>query len=85
MEITPVQAALLLGKSERTVQRWIQQKKLPACELADGSYRVSTEDLEPFMLQSDEALLARVEALEQEVEDLERRIEILEHIFLNIA
>ena len=46
---------------------------------------VNTEDLEPFIQQSDETLLARVEALEQEVEGLERRIETLEHIFLNIA
>ena len=28
MEITPVQAASLLGKSERTIQRWIKQGKL---------------------------------------------------------
>src|SRR5260370_718587 len=41
---------------------------------------VNTEDLEPFIQQSDETLLARVEALEQEVEGLERRIETLEHI-----
>ncbi len=72
MEITPVQAASLLGKSERTIWRWIQQKKLPARELADGSYRVSTEDLEPFVQQSDESLLARIEALEQQIEALER-------------
>ncbi len=85
MEITTTQAAVLIGKSERTIQRWIQLKKLKARELSDGRYMVNTEDLEPFIQQSDETLLARVEALEQEVEDLERRIETLEHIFLNIA
>ncbi len=72
MEITPVQAASLLGKSERTIQRWIKLKKLPVCELADGSYRVNTEDLEPFMQHSDESLLVRIEALEQEIEALVR-------------
>ncbi len=40
---------------------------------------VNTEDLSPFMQQSDEMLLARIETLEQEVENLERRIEALEH------
>ena len=79
MEITPVQAASLLGKSERTIQRWIQQKKLPACLLIDGSCRVKVEDIERLMQQSDEMLLARIETLEQEVENLERRIEALEH------
>jgi excisionase family DNA binding protein len=79
MEITPVQAASLLGKSERTIQRRIKLKKLPARELADGSYRVSTEDLEPFMQQSDESLLARIETLEQDVEEHGQRIEALEH------
>ena len=85
MEITTTQAAVLIGKSEHTIQRWIKLKKMKARELPDGRYMVNTEDLGPFMQQSDETLLARVEALEQEVEDLERRIETLEHIFLNIA
>ena len=75
MEITPVQAASLLGKSERTIQRWIQQKKLPARLLTDGSYRVKEEDLEKFMAPQDETLLTRVEALEQKVVELERRLE----------
>jgi chaperonin cofactor prefoldin len=54
-------------------------------DLPDGRYMVNTEDLGPFMQQSDETLLARVEALEQEIEDLERRIETLEHIFLTAS
>ncbi len=85
MEITPSQAAALLGKSERTIVRWIKLGKLPAHQLKDKSYRVKTEDLERFQQQSDETLLAWVEAVEQEVEELERRIETLEHIFLNLA
>ncbi len=68
-----------------TIQCWIKLKKMKARELPDGRYMVNTEDLEPFIQQSDETLLARVEALEQEVEDLEQCIETLEHIFLNIA
>lgn len=47
MEITTTQAAVLIGKSERTIQRWIKLKKLKACELPDGRYMVNTEDLEP--------------------------------------
>ncbi len=80
MEITPVQAASLLGKSERTIQRWIKLKKLPARLLTDGSYRIKVEDLEKFR-QDDESLLARVEVLEQEVARLVNwigRIEALE-------
>src|SRR6266699_2775301 len=74
MEITPVQAASLLGKSERTIQRWIKLKKLPARLLTDGSYRIKVEDLEKFR-QDDESLLARVEVLEQEIAELKRRLE----------
>ena len=85
MEVTTTQAALLIGKSERTIQRWIMLKKLIARELTDGRYMVNTADLEPFMQQSDETLLARVETLEQEVEDLERQIEALEHRPATIA
>src|SRR5262245_28198349 len=88
MEVTPVQAASLLGKSERTIQRWIQQKKLPARQLTDGSYRVNVADLERFTREPDESLVARIETLETEVaglasrigriETLEQRVETLE-------
>jgi excisionase family DNA binding protein len=70
MEITPSQAAALLGKSERTIVRWIKLGKLPAHQLKDKSYRVKTEDLERFQQQNDETLLARIEALEQRLEGI---------------
>jgi excisionase family DNA binding protein len=85
MEITPVQAASLLGKSERTIQRWIKLGKLPAHQLTDKSYRVKTEDLERFQQQSDETLLARIEVLEQEVARLVNRIGRIEALEQEIA
>ena len=77
MEITLIQAGALLGKSERTIQRWIQAKKLPALRLKDGSYRVKVEDLERFQQQSDETMLARIEVLEQDVAELKRLVTAL--------
>src|SRR5262249_15317906 len=70
---------------ERTIQRWIQQKKLPARLTADGSYRINIQDLEQFAAPSDESLLARVETLEQEVAGLVTRIGRIETLEQEIA
>lgn len=45
MEVTPAQAAALLGKSERLIQQYIQEGKLQARHLADGRSVVNLDEL----------------------------------------
>jgi len=39
------QAARKIGKSEKTIRRWIQSDKLPAKKLDSGEYLIKREDL----------------------------------------
>lgn len=45
MEVTPAQAAALLGKSERLIHQYIQEGKLQARHLADGRSVVNLDEL----------------------------------------
>lgn len=49
-ELTTAQIASRVGKTERTVQRWIRSGKLPARPLADSRYGVNPQDLEHLRL-----------------------------------
>ena len=49
-ELTTAQIAVRVGKTERTVQRWIKNGKLPARPLADNRYGVNLADLEHLKL-----------------------------------
>ncbi|GAC1394381.1 MAG: hypothetical protein NVSMB38_26790 [Ktedonobacteraceae bacterium] len=53
MEVSPAQAAVLIGKSERTIQQYIRDGKLSARYLADGRYVVNLNEL--AMVHSDQA------------------------------
>lgn len=45
IEVTPTQAAALLGKSERLIQQYIQEGKLQARQLDDGRSVVNLDEL----------------------------------------
>lgn len=45
MEVSPAQAAALIGQSERTIQQYIQDGKLQARHLPDGRYVVNLDEL----------------------------------------
>ena len=49
-ELKTAQIASRVGKTERTVQRWIKSGKLPARPLADNRYGVNPEDLKRLRL-----------------------------------
>ncbi len=74
MEVTTTQAAALVGKSERTIQRWIAEKILPARQMGKN-YLVNVADLEAHMGKNAEldTLVARIEALEARVSALEEQ------------
>ncbi len=74
MEVTTTQAAIMVNRSERTVQRWIKDKILPARQVGKN-YLVNVADLEAHMGKNAEidTLLARIEALEARVSALEEQ------------
>ncbi len=49
-ELTTAQIAARVGKTERTVQRWLKSGKLPALPLTDKRYGVNPKDLEHLNL-----------------------------------
>jgi excisionase family DNA binding protein len=84
-ELTTAQIAARVGKTERTVQRWIKSGKLPARLLADNKYGVNPADLEhltlPAHLTESGAMVLEVMQLrypsEEKYEQLEYSIEEL--------
>src|SRR6266568_6544959 len=82
-QLTIKQAALLTGKDEKTIRRWITvQKRLPVEKDRKGRYLVARLDIERIM-REDEAIPlaydeARLAALERRVSDLEQKLERLE-------
>jgi predicted site-specific integrase-resolvase len=49
-ELSTAQIAARVGKTERTVQRWIKSGRLPVLPLADKRYGVNPKDLEHLKL-----------------------------------
>lgn len=76
-EYTTAQIAVMTAHSERQVQRWIKEGKLPA-QLVQGTknvYEVAESDLEPLLPRAmTDSLVARIEALEGRVSELEGMI-----------
>jgi excisionase family DNA binding protein len=80
MEYVTIQEAIeLTGRTERTIRRWIRDKKLPVQKLKNGKIMIARSDLEVFQAQSQPGTaIARIEALEQEVTALNARLELWE-------
>jgi excisionase family DNA binding protein len=89
-ELTTAQMASRVGKTERTVQRWIKSGKLPALPLASNRYGVNPEYLQHLKLpehltESGETALdvmqirypseEKYEQLQYSIEDLTERLE----------
>ena len=77
-----MEAARLLGVSDKTVRRWIHTKKLPARFLSPNRCEIAVSDLTPFFLghlpgQGEESLKSRVATLEQRVQALEQQVKQL--------
>lgn len=68
MKISLAQLAANVGKSERTVLRWIKQGKLQAERLPDGKYEVSGMDMSADVGTE---ILARLSAIESRLERIE--------------
>ena len=49
-ELTAAEIATRIGRTERTVQRWIKNGKLPALPLANHRYGVNPSDLQHLAL-----------------------------------
>lgn len=64
--------AVLVGKSERSVQLWLKSGKLPARRVKANLYEIEDAVLEPFIPRTLEiSLLDRMDALERRISDLE--------------
>lgn len=89
-ELTTAQIAARVGKTERTVQRWIKSGRLPTLPLAGSKYGVNPQDLEhlklPEHLTETGAIVLEVmqlrypseekfEQLQYSIEDLTERLE----------
>ena len=86
--VTAADAAKLLGKSERTVRRWIDDGKIKARHAAHNRYEIALDDLETLVEQQEgkeyvnpveqlRALSQQVEALTYEVETLKGQMAAL--------
>lgn len=85
MDLSFTQIAAICNVSERTVQRWIREKRLNAQPLPNGRYRLSESDLQAVMPPDTSTMQERIEALENELrrlhetlQSLNARIEVLE-------
>lgn len=71
MKVTASQLAAYVGKSERTIERWIASGKLQAASLPDGSYEVSGAIIENMSAHDDMAILQRLTAIEERLARIE--------------
>jgi excisionase family DNA binding protein len=86
--VTAADAAKLLGKSDRTVRRWIDEGKIKARHAAHNRYEIALDDLEALVEQQEgkeyvnpveqlHTLHQQVETLTHEVETLKGQMAIL--------
>ena len=79
--VTAVDAAKLLGKSDRTIRRWIDEGKIKARHAAHNRYEIALDDLEALVeMQEGKEYVNPVDqlrTLSQQVEILTRDIETL--------
>lgn len=86
--VTAADAAKLLGKSDRTIRRWIDQGRIKARHAAHNRYEIALDDLEALVEQQEtkeyvnpveqlRSLSSRVEALTHEVETLKEQMAIV--------
>jgi hypothetical protein len=68
MEYTTAQIAVMTGRSERQVQRWLKDGKLPAQHRYGSVYEVDEHDLEPFLPRTiTDSLVERIERIDDKV------------------
>ena len=86
--VTAVDAARLLGKSDRTIRRWIDEGRIKARHAAHNRYEIALDDLEALVEQQAgkqyvnpvtqlRTLSQQVEALTQEVATLKEQVAAL--------
>lgn len=88
MKVTAVQAATLLGISERTVRRRIAVGRLPACKVASNRYEVELEDVlehKKDVLEHKKDQLAELHARMDRLEAHLTRIECLLETLANAS
>jgi excisionase family DNA binding protein len=78
MELTTTQIAAIVGKTERTVQRWIAEGKLKVTPGTKGRYQISADDLEALTEQDPHA--EEIATLRAQVTDLQERVSQLESL-----
>lgn len=78
-ELTAAQIAARIGLSERTIQRYISDKKLPAKRLAHNKYAIDSNDIDDIKLPEHYNEATRLEEAEQKIRILEDRIFQLEN------
>ena len=77
-ELTAAQIAARIGVSERTIQRYIGDNKLPTKRLAHNKYAIDSNDIDDMRLPEHHNEITRIEQIEQKVQTLEHRIVQLE-------
>src|SRR5438105_11934024 len=68
------QASIYSGKSEKTLRRWIRNKKAPIlpAQMIEGRYDILASDLDALLVQpAPDTLSERISALEDRVHTLE--------------
>lgn len=79
--VTAADAAKLLGKSDRTIRRWIDEGRIKARHAAHNRYEIALDDLEALVEQQagKEYVnpVERLRILEQEMVTLKQEVEAL--------
>jgi excisionase family DNA binding protein len=73
-EMSTVEMALIASTSERTVQRWISEGRLPAEHIEHNRYRIHAEDLEKLKLGKHYEEARGLQRLERKVTDQAEQI-----------
>jgi excisionase family DNA binding protein len=79
--VTAADAAKLLGKSDRTIRRWIDEGRIKARHAAHNRYEIALDDLEALVEQQEGKEyvnpVERLRTLEQDVTALKLEVEAL--------
>lgn len=79
--VTAADAAKLLGKSDRTIRRWIDEGRIKARHAAHNRYEIALDDLEVLVEQQEGKEyvnpIERLRTLEQELAALKLEVEAL--------